>query len=449
MATTYLTKTFGSAGSLTTWTLSFWIKKTSNGIEQRIFSCDDNASGNNDQWMKFDSADIIQFSQYQSGYTQKIETNRKFRDTNGFYHIVLVWDTTNGAAGNRTRLYVNGVRETSFSSEVQASSSLGSLINNTTYPLEIGRRGNNNTQFFTGLLSHVHFIDGTAYDASAFGETDTTTGEWVAKTSPSVTYGNNGFFILKDGNGITDQSGEGNNFTLGGGTLTDLKDNPDNVFCTLNPLEKQGSTLSNGNNTSAHGSASWRSVACTLGMQTGKFYYEAKLVSGSAGQLGIIRADNFPSNIGASAGLETNAIGNITGALSVNFGDGSVQAAGGSGGTAQGFTIAAGDIVGCAVDATNNKIYWSKNGVWGNSSNPANGTNATTIASNLTDYKPLLPAISVNNSTISTNFGNGYFGTTAITTNSNNGYSGAEGSSKFNYTVPTGYSALSTKGLNE
>ena len=46
-------------------------------------------------------------------------------------------------------------------------------------------------------------------------------------------------------------------------------------------------------------------------------------------------------------------------------------------------------------------------------------------------------------------FGNGYFGTTAITTNSGNGYSGAEGSSKFNYTVPTGYSALSTKGLNE
>jgi hypothetical protein len=47
------------------------------------------------------------------------------------------------------------------------------------------------------------------------------------------------------------------------------------------------------------------------------------------------------------------------------------------------------------------------------------------------------------------NFGNGYFGTTAVTTNSGNGYAGAEGASKFNYTVPTGYSALSTKGLNE
>ena len=69
-------------------------------------------------------------------------------------------------------------------------------------------------------------------------ETDATTGEWKIKTSPTVTYGTNGFFILKDGNSVTDQSGEGNNFTLGGGTLTDLKDNPDNVFATMNALSK-------------------------------------------------------------------------------------------------------------------------------------------------------------------------------------------------------------------
>ena len=48
---------------------------------------------------------------------------------------------------------------------------------------------------------------------------------------------------------LTDQSGEGNDFTLGGGTLTDLKDNPDNTFATMNPLQHSdsGQTLSNGN----------------------------------------------------------------------------------------------------------------------------------------------------------------------------------------------------------
>ena len=60
-----------------------------------------------------------------------------------------------------------------------------------------------------------------------------------------------------------------------------------------------------------------------------------------------------------------------------------------------------------------------------------------------------LPFVTAHGGGWDCNFGNGFFGTTAITTNSGNGYSGAEGSSKFNYTVPTGYSALSTKGLNE
>ena len=54
--------------------------------------------------------------------------------------------------------------------------------------------------------------------------------------SPSVAWGNNGFFILKDGNSVTDQSGNSNNFTVGAGTLTSTKDCPSNVFATWNPL---------------------------------------------------------------------------------------------------------------------------------------------------------------------------------------------------------------------
>ena len=43
------------------------------------------------------------------------------------------------------------------------------------------------------------------------------------------------------------------------------------------------------------------------------------------------------------------------------------------------------------------------------------------------------------------NFGNGYFGTTAISSEGTN----ASGIGKFEYDVPSGYTALSTKGLNE
>jgi hypothetical protein len=50
-------------------------------------------------------------------------------------------------------------------------------------------------------MTHVHWIDGTAYDASTFGETDATTGIWKPKTAPSVTYGTNGFFLKFENSG--------------------------------------------------------------------------------------------------------------------------------------------------------------------------------------------------------------------------------------------------------
>ena len=60
-------------------------------------------------------------------------------------------------------------------------------------------------------------VDGTAYDASYFGETNAATGIWKIKTSPSVTYGTNGFFIFKDGNSPgSDTSGNDNTFTASG-----------------------------------------------------------------------------------------------------------------------------------------------------------------------------------------------------------------------------------------
>ena len=47
--------------------------------------------------------------------------------------------------------------------------------------------------------------------------------------------------------------------------------------------------------------------------------------------------------------------------------------------------------------------------------------------------------------TIQANFGNGYFGTTAVSSAGTN----ASVIGIFEYDVPTGYTALSTKGLNE
>jgi len=76
-----------------------------------------------------------------------------------------------------------------------------------------------------------------------------------------------------------------------------------------------------------------------------------------------------------------------------------------------------------------------------NSSYP-DATSVTIDTSNAGVYMPILG--SYNDGYIEANFGNGYFGTTAVSSAGTN----ASGIGIFEYDVPTGYTALSTKGLN-
>ena len=441
MANTYLTRTPSSAGNRKTWTWSAWIKLGVLGTPRNLFGAYAHAADN----LAINIADTDTVSiRFYNNTEYQLGLNRVFRDTSAWYHLVFAIDTTLATEADRFIIYVNGVRETSFQAGAnsQPTLDLQMTINEAT-ATQIGRF--NTGSYFDGSMSHINFIDGTAYDATAFGETDATTGEWKAKTSPSVTYGTNGFFILKDGNGITDQSGEGNDFTLGGGTLTDLKDNPDNVFATWNFLSSPSNgnvgdvTGSNGNTTTSSLGTGYRSYPATLGYTTGKFYWEIKRNNTTNDcHLGITNEDLTPANQATWIGNTANGwMYGSDGGLTYNSGTD----------TNTGYSSSTtGDIIMVAHDATNGKLYFGKNGSWQGSSNPS--TEASPAFTGLSTSKFWFPAFSAGSSN-SANFGNGYFGTTAITTNSGNGYSGAEGSSKFNYTVPTGYSALSTKGLNE
>ena len=100
-----------------------------------------------------------------------------------------------------------------------------------------------------------------------------------------------------------------------------------------------------------------------------------------------------------------------------------------------------GDIIGVALDCDNNKVFFAKNGTWQNSADPTSaGTGFSMTATNAT----YVFAASVQQDEVHANFGNGYFNTTAISSEGTN----ASGIGKFEYDVPTGYTALTTKGLN-
>ena len=439
MANTYLTRTPASASNRQTWTWSAWVKRSKLNSAQNLWGVF--VHDNDNMNLNFNSGNVLEFKFY-NGTVYKIQTNRVFRDTSAWYHIVCVADTTNATSGDRFRLYVNGQRETSFSVDSQPTQNLSMSVNQA-QPFDIGRY--NGANYFDGSISHINFIDGTAYDATAFGETDATTGEWKGKTSPSVTYGTNGFFILKDGNGITDQSGEGNDFTLGGGTLTDLKDNPDNVFATFNgAFNLSDIVLLRGNASATNSGANWKYVPTTLGASSGKFYAEY-LCGGSANTFmhGVVDMEYAVSQDQNSY----TQLGNGVGGMGYYSASGESYTTGTA--TSYGDSYAVGDYIGIALDMDNNKVYFSKNGVWQNSGDPTSGATGTGALALPTTGTYAFGTSVKDSSKTDANFGNGYFGTTPVTTNSGNGYAGAEGSSKFNYTVPTGYSALSTKGLNE
>ena len=432
-------------------TLSVWVKRGKADAESFIFNGFE--SNSNKMKIDFKADSSLQINTVQGGSNRIVyETNRKFRDVNAWYHIVVAIDTTLATAGDRVRLYVNGVEETSFSTETHPAQNSLTFFTDNGIPVYIGSANGNN--YFNGSMSHFHLIDGTQYTASDFGETDSTTGEWKIKTSPSVTYGNNGFWILKDGNSVTDASPNTNNLTVSSGTLTKTEDCPSNVFCTWNPLDNsfQESTFAHGN-TQVRGKSPGIQYGYetfntgTLGMTSGKYYWEIKFSANDSGATEIGIVDNVTTS--SAQQLQQRTYG-----WSYSK-DGTVKNNSSSvGGTWSTYTT--GDIIGVALNLDDeqgglNKLYFSKNGVWQNGADPSNASSTTGVVgvtkpenNSSGFYLPAGGDENAGNSTLQANFGNGYFGTTAVSSAGTN----ASGNGIFEYDVPTGYTALSTKGLN-
>ena len=436
MANTYLTRTPSSETNRKTFTWSGWVKRSSLG--QNYFFSQGGATGNNFAIL-FNGSDQFYFWDYHGSWDFEFKTNAKYRDTNGWFHFVVAIDTTQATQSDRVKAYINGEQITSWETANYPNQNDDTRVNDAV-EVRLGRYVASETSYFNGLISHVHFIDGTAYDASAFGSTDSTTGEWKINTSPSVTYGTNGFFILKDGNSVTDQSGNSNNFTVGGGTLTKTEDNPSNVFATMNPLDNiAASTFSEGSNTVTTATSNAACNTSTLGVNSGKYYWEVKMTAGESNSesymIGLVNAS--PTSAGYGGSIEV-------------CGDG--FALRGNGGiwnnssTATGWnTFAVNDIINIAVDFDNGKAYFGTNGTWGNSSNPSTGTNGYSFTVGSEFWRMAVNCRETSKDGVfKCNFGNGYFGTTAVSSAGTN----ASGNGIFEYDTPTGYTALSTKGLN-
>ena len=436
-------RTAGAPTLNTKHTISMWFKRTKLTYGD-CFLMDGYQDASNRFKLAFDSSDRLElYNTHGGSYKYNVRTNRLFRDTAAFYHLVVRIDTTQASASDRVRVYVNGTEEESFNTYTDATQNdANNVVNESGATISIGDyQGGNNG--FGGLMTHFHFVDGTSYGPDTFGETDTTSGIWKPKTAPSVTYGNNGFFLKFENSGNMDLDSSGNNLTFAtSGTLTQNVDTPSNVFATLNSLQpNMVGVPTNGNLTYANPSSGQRHIPSTLAVSSGKWYVEVKcnVVGGDYPQVGIFDsgvAFDSATYIGSTAnGYGLSSTGHIWNSNSQQVNTGT--------------TWTTGDILGIALDLTNDKIYWHKNGTYVSNGtgtgNPSTGTNGYSITADKTWYFSNSSNGSGGSPSFSFNFGSGYFGTTQVSSSN----ADANGHGLMEYAVPSGYYALCTKNIKE
>ena len=354
----------------------------------------------------------------------QMDTSAFYRDPSAWYHVVVAFDSTQASAGDRQKIWVNGVLEAQTYSYGAWPQNFNTNINKSGYTLRIGRSGEA-ASYSTQYLAECVFIDGQQLDPTNFAETKN--GVWVPTEITGLTFGNNGFHLKFDNSGSlgADSSGNGNNFTPSGLTSSDqMIDTPTSNFCTLNPLD--GAATAQVNLQQSARSSSWATCQSTMAFpKTGKWYWEAGVFGSGTTDTGTI---------GVSADPASSYVGSTTNSFSYLGANGYLYQAAGA--VPYGATYGANDIIGILWDADNGDLTFYKNGA---SQGVAKSGLDTSI-----DYRP---AVSQYNAYVTNvNFGqNGTFNG-AVTAGGN---TDANGIGDFKYTVPTDALALCIPNLPE
>ena len=318
-----------------------------------------------------------------------------------------------------------------FLQPITISTTFGSSVNtwvNTNNAHQLGCTPTTSA-LYGGYMTDVNFVDGSQLTPSSFGETDTQTGVWKPKAY-SGSYGTNGFYLNFSDNSNTtsttlgkDYSGNGNNwtpnnFSVSAGVGNDsLVDSPTlygtdtgaggsvrGNYSTFNPLAVAASTptFSNGN-LDLSASAAWNGSVGTIGVNSGKWYWETVCGNGDA----------FIGICGSNAVLTTSNPQNINGTIVYYGGNGEKRIDGNSSAYGASYTT---ETIGVALDIDGGTVTFYKN-------NTSQGS--ISLSSSTLNGLTIFPLFVKNTSTMTVNFGQRAFA----------------------YTAPSGFKALCTQNL--
>jgi hypothetical protein len=437
----FLSRQPSSAGNRKTWTWAGWVKRSGLDSNSFLFAAGPRSSSGNPAGLTILNFinNTLEFSLYTpAASVVQLVTTQVFRDPSAWYHIVAVLDTDNATSTERLRLYVNGSRITAFNTATYPAQGVEFSINNT-QAHEIGRYVWSEGNYLNAYLADIHFIDGQALDPSSFTETNATTGQLIPKAYTG-SYGTSRFKLDFSSNATTaalgtDTSGNGNtwttnNFSVTAGANNDsLVDTPTSYgtdtgvgaevrgnYATLNALDT-ANTLSNGNLQLNNPSTGFKGTRGTVGMSSGKWYFETTFtaIASPTNTAPALYKPNSTLNTGGGS-YGNNYISIVeypANTLNITL-DGWSSTA-----YSQAGSLPVGTIVGIAFDADSGKIWFSTNGTWLNSGNPAAGTGAVYSS---------IPA------------GTYFFGGYAYSTSDQLDFN--FGQRAFAYTAPSGFKAL-------
>ena len=413
-----------------TFSFSVWFKITELGVQRTIWATSTNG------YLLLQADGQLKWQQSYGGVVKTLNTNRLFRDTSAWYHVIIAVDSTQSTEANRTRLYVNGIEETSLTS--------------TTYPSQNAEGENvyadhhylgaytGNQIYWCGYMSDVYFISDAQITPSDVGQYDEDTGIWIPKkyaggiSSPSY------FLEFKDSSDLGAATSGLDADTLSNIAAADqATDTPTNNFCTLNQSVKfkYGSVMNNGATTFGDDTAGGIGGAYgTIAVTAGKWYWEMKLAQQNSHYIGISAVDDGANVNATSDPQDVNSTFNfnISAARREYHNSGTKTY-----GSLDEFSDfhSTGAIIGIALNMDANQIS-----IYGNGTLQSGIANSSIFdAAN----KMVVPFHGTINDEVQYNFGGYSVWTPSSPETDENGYG------NFEYAPPSGYYALCSKNLAE
>ena len=438
----YLSRSISSTSNRRTYTISTWFKRGSMGANQKVITAGTAGQEAGLQFYDGSTENTLRFYEYTGSDVIVLAPNRLLTDPSAWYHVVIGVDTTQSTESNRVKYYLNGVQETSFATATYPSLNYDTKFNTSGQTNYIGFLGSHSA-YFDGYMAETILVDGQQLDPTSFGEFDEDSPTiWKPKDVSDLTFGTNGFYLdYEDSSALGNDAAGSNNFTVSNLTSIDQStDTCTNNFAVLQPNlgpRYSTQTFSNGN-LSVSGGAGFEFHPSTIGMTTGKYYFEAKITTlTNYPSVGIIASHQFETN---NQDAQSNSQGYVM-HFNGQFNNGGVV-------SYTGTAMSEGDIIMIAFDSGNGVIWFGLNGTWQRSATQSEieaGTTTNAIFTNITNAGSDSYHFLVQNygSAWDANFG----GTQTYTISSGN--SDSNGYGNFEYAVPNGYYSLNTKNLAE